>query len=184
MRILSCLIVVSLLVGCVGASQNISFSPNWNSQEAGLPPIKADNLLGDTVALPEDVNGARTLLIVGFSHAQKECTKEWLRKADTIAKSNQEFLVYRLAVIEPSSFLLRTIIRNGMRRGILEEAERARMLTVFTESATFAKSLGFENVAECGVVMLDKSGQIAWRAQGPFTSILESQIIAYLQSNT
>jgi hypothetical protein len=68
-----------------------------------------------------------------------------------------------------------------MRRGILEEAERARMLTVFTEAATFAKSIGFESVAECGVVMLDKSGRVVWRAQGPFTPALEYQIAASLQ---
>jgi len=163
------LIAVLQLSACIGSSVNNKIIHQDSEAQRGavFPQVSAADLDGKAYDLPRDFTYRYNILVFGFAHEQKEMVKAWLLPLNKVKAMHSDITIYRIPVIDPSNFALRTVIRNGMRSKAEDEA-RKQTLTLFVDRQSFADSLGIKGIDTVAVVVTDREGHLIWQQSGEF----------------
>ncbi len=146
----------------------MTMAPDLYSSPPVFPPVKASNLNGETVSLPEGLAGRLNLVLIAFERQQQADIDTWLRVMPELVTGHPDVQYYELPVIQRPPGLVRFFIDTGMRGGIPDKAQRARTITLYLNKADFKKSLDI-SAETIYAVLIDKSGTILWREDGPYT---------------
>ncbi|MCB0317579.1 MAG: hypothetical protein KDD56_02395 [Bdellovibrionales bacterium] len=163
-----CLIIFcSILVGCVAAStnNNLSESSVVPGSTPSLPAVELADLNGQVYEFPKDLPASQNVLVLGFSHEQKDSTQSWMAPLAELETKYSNLSVFKVPVIDNKNAALRTIIRNGMRSGS-EEGARSKTLTLFVDSKKLIEHLGITDTDQVSVVLLNSNGQVEWLGKG------------------
>ena len=137
-------------------------------QQPGLA-IEGETLSGRKVALPAAAGGQSALLIIGFTHASHAQTKVWsLRVRD-------HFPAWSIAVVEDVPGLLRGMVTHSIKSGIPKE-QYDRFLLVSHGEKQLKQAAGFDKPDDAYLLVIDKTGAIAWRFHGPVTDAAMEQV--------
>lgn len=135
--------------------------------EGNFPRLSASNLEGETLRLPEGFAGDRNLLLIAFQRDQQKNVDTWLHEMKRF-QSSPSFQYYELPTIDRLNPVARWFINNGMRRGIPDHNARARTITLFLDKPSFRKALSIPDEKRISAILIDRSGQVLWRAEGDF----------------
>lgn len=164
-HILVMLMTIGSIAGCIGSGSN---SPLIAQSAGSFPTVRGINLHGETVAIPAELQGERRIVIVAFEQRQQTDVDTWINALTEVLQANPKLSLYELPVIYEGSAAFRFWVNNGMRSGIPDSAARSRTITVYTDREAFYAAL---NVKQSSITtfVINKSGAIEWRADGPAT---------------
>jgi hypothetical protein len=149
---------------------------------ARFPRLIASNLEKRTFTLPDDFEGSRNLLLVAFQREQQQQVDTWLREMKQFEGLDPEFRYYELPTIQSPNRLVRWFIDTGMRRGIPDKKARSRTITLYIDKKPFLKALGIADESRIYCFLVNRSGQVLWRAEGVFDDSKAGSLREYLQS--
>jgi hypothetical protein len=117
-----------------------------------FPSATGANLQRKKMTLPADFGGEQNIILVAFEQWQQKTVNTWL-----------PFVEQRM------NFLARTFINEGMRAGIPDAKARDRTITLYLDKQSFRQALGLRHERDIYILIVDRKGNISWRAEGAFT---------------
>jgi hypothetical protein len=150
--------------------------------EVRFPRLTASNLEKRSFTLPDDFEGSRNLLLVAFQREQQQQVDTWLRAMRRFEELDPEFRYYELPTIQSQNRLVRWFIDTGMRRGIPDQKARSRTITLYIDKQPFLKALGITDENRIYCFLVNRSGQVLWRAEGGFDDAKAVSLRERLQS--
>jgi hypothetical protein len=143
-----------------------------------FPRVEGENLLGQTMTLPDVAAGHAAVVVIGFTRASQNQTKSWA------ASVREELPTYSVAVLEDAPKLVRGMAVHGMKGGVPEN-QRDHFIVIYHNEKELKQAAGFDHPDDAYVLLLDKDGAIHWRFHGAVTDAalqeLESQATALVQ---
>jgi hypothetical protein len=158
-------LLLSGFVGCIGAGANSAVKPG---EPGTFPTVTGINLEGEEKQIPLELPGSLRVLCVAFERQQQEDVNTWIDRLTPEVLQQNDLLFYELPVRYEASQAFRLWVNNGMRAGIRDDLARRRTFTVYTDRQAFITNLGL-TLSSISTVLIDKSGKILWRADGPAT---------------
>jgi hypothetical protein len=152
------------------------------NEGARFPRLVASNLEKRTFTLPDDFEGSRNFLLVAFQREQQQKVDTWLREMKQFEELDPEFRYYELPTIQSPNRLVRWFIDTGMRRGIPDKKARSRTITLYLDKKPFLKALGITDESRIYCFLVNRSGQVLWRAEGDFDESKAVSLRQYLQN--
>lgn len=67
------------------------------------------------------------------------------------------------------NILARTFVNEGMRAGIPDPTARERTITLYLDKPAFRETLDLPTEDDVYVLLVNRRGEVLWRAQGAFT---------------
>ncbi len=140
-----------------------------------MPKVDEQNLAGQRVVLPDAAAGKVAILILGFTRASKEPTGEWRQKIQAELGRAIGLEVYTMPVLEEVPAFVRGMVISGIRRGT-PESQRDHFVPVLHNEAEWKKLVNYKEADDAYLVVLDRSGKIAYQTHGPLTAQSYAQL--------
>ena len=140
-----------------------------------IPPLRGQSFADAKVDLPADLHGRAGILVIGFSKKSSVQTKQW---NDAILReygSDPHLVYYEAAVLADVPSLFRGTIVKSIRNN-MSPAERAHFVPILQDASKWRDAAHFASSDDAYVLIIDSTGQIQWRAHGPFTGELYEQM--------
>jgi hypothetical protein len=149
-------------------------------QQATFPEVKAQNLEGKMMTLPNDFSGDLNLVLIAYERDQQREVDSWLEAAPELFKSYPGVSCYEVPTLGKEYKLAKFFIDRGMRYGISKQERRARTITLYIDKAPFEHALQIENENRIAVLLVDKKGSVLWQEQGLYYDIKGNSLKAAL----
>jgi hypothetical protein len=134
-----------------------------------FPSATGANLQRKKMTLPADFGGEQNIILVAFEQWQQKTVNTWLPFVEQLEQRFDGVRYYELPVIRRMNFLARTFINEGMRAGIPDAKARDRTITLYLDKQSFRQALGLRHERDIYILIVDRKGNISWRAEGAFT---------------
>jgi hypothetical protein len=134
-----------------------------------FPAVTGSNLQRQRLALPQDFQGELNLVLIAFQQWQQTQVDTWIPFTRQLEETYPAVRYYELPIIQRLNTLARTFINEGMRAGIPDPVARERTITLYVDKNTFRQALQLPHEDDICVLLLDRQGQVLWRAEGAFT---------------
>ena len=132
------------------------------------PTLEAETLAGRRVTLPADLPGARTLVLMAYERNQQRDLDTWV---DGLQLRRGTVPWVEVPVIGKQNEFVRGVIDAGMRRGIPDEGDRDRTITLAMDRATLRQALRLAgDVDAVDVMVVDRSGRVVVSARGRYAA--------------
>ena len=143
----------------------------YNTIETNVfPQVSGLNLMGETINLPESLVADKTVLIVAFERWQQSLVDPWYAAISTLESPTIAY--YEVPIISKLNPLVRWWIYEGMRKGIVDEQMRRKVLTLHLDKDEFKKYLKIEDESSIYILICDRDGQIINRWQGAYNEVI------------
>lgn len=173
LHILRCLAVMACLSLCAATN-----AQSKDTHPSMFPVLSGDNLSGQKFNLPQDLPAEKTLVLIAFEREQQAALDSWSKGLDLL---NSQIPWIEVPVISTPYILGSFIIESGMRRGITNPKIRDRVITLYTDSEAFAKSMGFEyDKHGAYVAVVDRSGKNLGAVKGVYDEAKAKEILDLL----
>ena len=156
------------------------FVPAIYGAETAFPAVQFLDLNKNMVSVPGGLKGRKNLVIVAFLQKQQEDINTWLKLLPAMMEGHPELAYYEFPVIEKMNSLIRWVISNGMRGGIPDKAQRERTITLYIDKKPFKEALKIPDEKRIYLFMIDKTGEVLWRCEGPATPEKQQLLKEYL----
>ena len=134
-----------------------------------FPEVTGSNLQRKKPALPQDFQGELNLVMIAFQQWQQTQVDTWIPFARQLEETYSGVRYYELPTIQQLNALARTFVNEGMRAGIPNPVARERTITHYLDKDEFRQALQLPHEDDIYVLLLDRQGQVLWRAEGAFT---------------
>ncbi len=142
-------------------------SPNEASVMGRLPAFMASTLDRQAVSVPEGLPAERTLALIAFKGTQRAHIEGWIQGLNL--KDDPSITWLRMPVLnDPGNAAGRSDIETRLLRKYPADAERARMMPVFTDRDQFVRSAGLSGTDQVYAVVVNRQGDVLARAEGMF----------------
>jgi hypothetical protein len=133
-----------------------------------FPTVTADDLNGRSVTLPQGFPGETTIVFIAYKQNQQPLVDGWVRALGLDPSIGAEFV--EIPVVGVGTRLIRPIVDNGMRSGIVDPALRARTITLYESPELVNTPLGFSGRGAIRVLVVRRNGQVLWSTSGGATA--------------
>lgn len=154
-------LLATALFASLGAGSDRTAAPRFR-----FPALNAMNLERQPVVLPKDFAGERNLVLIAFQRAQQKDVDSWLNQAQRFQSVDPALRCYELPILARLNALTRWFIENGMRSGIPNPQQRQRTILLYVDKTQFRATLGLPDESRIYALLLDREGNILWRAEG------------------
>ena len=134
-----------------------------------FPAVTGSNLQRKKLTLPQDFQGELNLVMIAFQQWQQTQVDTWIPFARQLEETYSGVRYYELPTIQRLNALARTFVNEGMRAGIPNPVARERTITLYLDKNAFRQALQLPHEDDIYVLLLDRQGQVLWRAEGAFT---------------
>lgn len=141
-----------------------------------FPAVTGRSLTGRTYHLPADFEGEPNLVLVAFKRRQQVDVDTWTPHLRALAARHSNLRVYELPTLGHGYRWMRGFIDGGMRRGIPDSTVRAATITLYIDKTPFRDTLGIADENRIRVLLVNRTGRILWRAEGPCTAEAEADL--------
>jgi len=146
-----------------------------------FPVVTSANLSRRGFTLPADFEGDVNVLLIAFQRWHQRVVDTWIPFVRQLEQAHDDVRYYELPVIQRMNVLGRTFINEGMRAGIPDRVARARTITLYVDKAAFRQALGLPHEEDIYVLLVDREGNVLWRAEGAFTPEKGESLAAVLR---
>jgi hypothetical protein len=136
-----------------------------------FPSVKAPNLEGKMVSLPEDFSGDLNLVLVAFDRDQQADVDTWIKAAPELFKGYPGIPIYEIPTLGKEYRLARFIIDRGMKSGIPDAERRAHTISLYIDKRPFEQALQIHDENRITVLLVNKKGNAVWREEGMYYEI-------------
>ena len=142
-------------------------SPNDSSVMGRLPAFMAQTLLRQPVAVPEGLPSDRTLALITFQRGQHKLVEGWIQGMNL--RNDPSIAWMRMPVVnDPGTLVGRSAVENRLLKHYPEDTERAKLVPVFTDRASFVRSAGLNGTDQVYAVVVNRQGEVLARVEGQF----------------
>ena len=134
-----------------------------------FPTISAENLEGRALALPSDLEGEYNVLFIAFQRQQQADIDGWFPLVKQLAKEHPALAYYELPTLPRGNLLFRRWVNSGMRLGIPDKKMRQVTIPLYLNKEAFCEALNIQDEEQIHVLLVNRKGEVLWRAEGPFT---------------
>jgi len=185
MEILPYIILAGLLVG--GSLLFWKIAPAKSrlqilQSKPHFPLVSGFNLNRQEIEFPRDFEGELNLIIVPFQQYQQQIVNTWIPFAQETEATFPGFIYYELPTIYEMPVLSRTFINEGMRAGIPDQTARERTITLYLDKSKFKSALEIADENDITLFLVNRNGEILWRANGAYTQEKADRLLQYIQS--
>jgi hypothetical protein len=175
-RLLFCLLIVCCLSGF---SQ--STSAHAPITDAGqFPAVQAVSLSGTRFDLPQNFGGQVNLVVISFAREQQQAVDSWLPAARQLEATHNQFRYYELPTMSRQNLFYRWWFDAALRSNTTDKDLRSRILPAYVNKRKFLRSLHIRNDKNVVAILIDQSGRVLWRGDGPYTEQKKQALIAAL----
>ena len=132
-----------------------------------FPELRGEFLTGRKVVLPQESEGRVTLLLIGFTYQSRFAVEAWAEKFIGQFRADPRVSFFEVPMIGGLARLAKWFIDSGMRRGTSEE-DYEHVITVYRDTDSWKRRLSFTEPDVAYLILLDRTGKVAWRHQGGF----------------
>ena len=129
-----------------------------------LPSVAATKLVRQPVSLPQGLPSERTIALLSFKRGQGAMLDDWVRTLELDIRPQTDWV--RLAIVDDPAARDRKTVENRLMTRYPAEADRARVVPVFTNRAAFLTALGLDSPHEPAVVVVNREGDVLARVSG------------------
>ena len=147
-----------------------------------FPKVTGSNLQRKKLALPQDFQGELNLVMIAFQRWQQTQVDTWIPFARQLEETHPGVRYYELPTIQKLNALARTFVNEGMRAGLPDPVVRERTITLYLDKDEFRQALQLSHEDDIYVLLLDRHGQVLWRAEGAFTPEKGESLAAQVQA--
>lgn len=165
MRIARRVALIALIVTGIACAQTIQ--PGSALPQIVLPQIKGTSLEDQEITLPDAAAGKVAFLIITFSKAAGERSREWSDRFFKDYPQDDKVTSYSIAMLEDVPALLRGMVRGGIKRGI-PASMRRRFLTVVKGEGEWKRYVGMQDDKDAYLILLDGKSRVQWVHHGQF----------------
>ncbi len=133
-----------------------------------FPIVRGENLEVRTFTLPTDLAGTYNLLFIAFKREQQLDIDSWLPFAKQLVQEHPALAYYELPTIYRGHPLFRWWLNTGMRMGIPDKSAREVAITLYLNKPAFRKALDIPDEERIYVLLINRKGEVLWRADGSF----------------
>lgn len=146
-----------------------------------FPKVTGSNLQRRRLELPGDFEGELNLVLIAFQQWQQSQVDTWMPFAEQLEIDHPELRTYELPTIQRLNPFARTFINEGMRAGIPDPVTRERTITLYLDKRAFRDVLQLPSEDRIYALLLNREGQVLWRAEGTFTGEKGKSLTAAIQ---
>ncbi|MEO6017267.1 MAG: hypothetical protein ABIP46_08425 [Polaromonas sp.] len=152
----------------VGLALAMAFAaPNESSVMGRLPAFMAQTLTHQPVNIPDSLSSDRTLALISFQRGQRATAESWIQGLNLRNDSSISWM--RMPVLnDPGTETGRQAVETKLLQHYSADAERARLVPVFTDRASFVRSAGLPSTDQFYAVVVNRQGEVLARIEGPF----------------
>ncbi len=132
-----------------------------------LPELKGEYLTGRAAVLPSASSGRVALLLLGFSYDSRTAVEDWAKRFRAGFDKNPQVTFYEVPMIGGMARLGKWFIDSGMRKGT-PKADHEHVITVYGGVDPWKQRLGAKDEKAAHLILLDKTGRVAWLFAGSF----------------
>jgi hypothetical protein len=125
------------------------------------------DLEGRFMDLPHDLGGVFNLLVLTFDDGQQEDVAEWMEAVEPLRAGAPFMTAYELPILSSALVLAQPWIDRGLAESARDSSTRDRTVTVYVNKRAFVRRAGLAGTDSVQVLLLDRDGDIIWRAHGP-----------------
>jgi len=155
-------------LAAVGLAFAFAFvAPNDSSVMGRLPAFMAQTLLRQPVTVPEGLPSDRTLALITFKRGQHAEVESWIQGMNL--RNDPSITWMRMPVVnDPGTMTGRSAVENRLLQHYPADAERAKLVPVFTDRARFVRSAGLASTDQIYAVVVNRQGDVLARVEGQF----------------
>ncbi|WP_341908850.1 hypothetical protein [Polaromonas sp. YR568] len=158
-------------------------SPHDTLVMGRMPAFMTQTLMQQPVAVPGGLPADRTLAVITFERSQRPAADSWVEGLGL--RHNPSIAWVRMPVIaDPGSETGRQAFEARLRQHYVADAERARLVPVFTDRAHFVRAAGLGGTEKAHVVVVNRDGEVLARASGPFDADKAQNLRETLQGHS
>lgn len=134
-----------------------------------FPRVRARNLEGLDVHLPDAFDGDRNIVAIAFHRRHQTLVDSWVAWFDQRAVTDPDLRFFEVPAISRVWAPARRFIDGGMAAAIRTPAVLRRTFTFYGEVTRITEPLGIADRSTIVLVFLDRRGSVLWMARGGFT---------------
>jgi ATP10 protein len=165
--------ISALLTGCA-----LAFAGAAQPQKPPVfPNLIAYSLDKQKVTLPNGLEGKTDLLIISFAPEQQKDVASWLPAAQALQHASFDFHWYELPVTGKENFVFRWWETTSMRSDQTDPETWHWIVPLFIDREAFRHDLQIPNEKQVVVLLVDRQGNVLWRAAGSMTQDNRSSLM-------
>ncbi|WP_431099062.1 hypothetical protein [Polaromonas aquatica] len=155
-------------LAAVGLAVAFAFAaPNDSSVMGRLPAFMAQTLLRQPVNVPDGLPSDRTLALITFQRGQHAQVESWIEGLNL--RNDPSITWVRMPVVnDPGTLTGRSAVENKLLKHYPADTERAKLVPVFTDRASFVRSAGLNSIDQVYAVVVNRQGDVLARVEGQF----------------
>lgn len=163
-------------------ASTVLFQTPAAAPSARFPSVTADSLSKTQMHLPGDFAGSgANLVLVAFEREQQKDLDTWVPSATKLENSLPPFRFYELPILPRRDILYRWWLNTAMRSGMPDDSARARTVPLYVDKESFRNSLKIPTEKTMTALLLDKKGDVIWRAEGPWSEDKQKTLTTALE---
>lgn len=174
----------TLLIGCVFSNVAIrAANTNLSTDLGQFPPVQATSLEKTKLRLPQELSAPMNLVIISFAREQQQQVDTWAAAARQVQPAHVHFNYYELMTMSSENLLYRWWFDAALRSNTANKDMRNRILTAYVSKHKFRMSLRIQDEKQVVAMLVDRSGKVYWRTDGPCTGENKSALLSALAGN-
>ncbi|SFU73969.1 hypothetical protein SAMN05216350_104273 [Polaromonas sp. YR568] len=142
-------------------------SPSDSSVMGRLPDFMAQTLLRQPVTVPQGLPSDRTLALITFQRGKHAEVESWIQGLNL--RNDPSITWMRMPVVnDPGTLTGRSEVENRLLQRYTADRERANLVPVFTDRASFVRSAGLNGTDQVYAVVVNRQGEVLARVEGQF----------------
>lgn len=142
-------------------------APSESSVMGRLPAFMAQTLLRQPVTVPEGLPSDRTLALITLQRGQHAQVESWIQGMNL--RNDPSITWMRMPVLnDPGTLTGRNAVEDKLLQRYPADTERAKLVPVFTDRASFMRSAGLDAAGQVYAVVVNRQGDVLARVEGKF----------------
>ena len=146
-----------------------------------MPQISGESFAGRNIVLPDATKGHVAVLIFGFTKKSKEPTSAWAAKINSEFGGETGIELYQLPVLEDVPHFIRGMVISRIKKGVKENM-RDHFVPILHGESELKKLVGYQEVDDAYLVILNPAGQIAEQLHGWFSDAAYEHLRTQVQA--
>jgi len=135
-----------------------------------FPTVSGTALSGHPHTLPFSLRGEFNVVVLAFEVMQQMMAQPWFTALEDLQDLYPRLSFYEVPTLWPYSEEQRLIIDMGMRQAITDPFMEDRVIPLYVDKALFRQLLDLPSEDTIYVLLIDREGEIFWRADSELTS--------------
>ena len=154
------------------------------SQAALFPSLTTESLDKTKINLPADFEGQINLLLISFEPEQTKEIESWMPVAQALQHMNFQFRYYKMPVSNQENMIFRWWDSSSLRSVEVDPETWHWIIPLYINKQQFRQSLNIPNEKQTVAALVDKGGQVLWKAFGPLTEEKKAALTAAVAAAT